>query len=54
MAVPDGEGFRFESRLHLSLTLDHQCADGADGARFLAALADSLGNLDLVALMGGA
>lgn len=47
-AVQAADGsVRFEKRLGLSLTMDHQAADGADGARFLKSLSDTLGDIDI-------
>ncbi len=40
-----------ENRLWLSLTMDHQVYDGADGARFLKDLVETIANIDL-AVMG--
>lgn len=39
-----------EQRLWLSLTMDHQVYDGADGARFLKDLAAAIANIDLTVL----
>ena len=39
-----------EQRLNLSLTIDHQVIDGADGARFLADLVASIENIDVTVL----
>lgn len=45
--VPDGAGgVRFQPALGLSLTIDHQVVDGAPAARFLQALAQSIGTFD--------
>lgn len=46
--VPDGDGVKHVQAMNLSLTIDHQAVDGAPGARFLAELAESLENIDLV------
>jgi len=42
-------GFGFRSEIHLSLTFDHRAADGADGARLLAAVAALLQDPDALA-----
>lgn len=39
-----------EQRLNLSLTIDHQVIDGADGARFLADLVAAIENIDVTVL----
>ncbi|WP_314975494.1 dihydrolipoamide acetyltransferase family protein [Actinomyces bouchesdurhonensis] len=39
-----------EQRLNLSLTIDHQVIDGADGARFLADLVAAIDNIDVTVL----
>ena len=39
-----------EQRLNLSLTIDHQVIDGADGARFLADLVTAIENIDVTVL----
>ena len=39
-----------EQRLNLSLTIDHQVIDGADGARFLADLVTAIDNIDVTVL----
>lgn len=38
VAVEDGDGFAFESRMRLTLSVDHRAIDGAAGAQFLATL----------------
>ena len=39
---------RLAPHLNLSLTINHQVVDGAPGARFLAALAQGMAELDLL------
>ena len=39
-----------EQRLGLSLTIDHQVIDGADGARFLKDLVRAIENIDVTVL----
>ncbi|MDA0322450.1 MAG: dihydrolipoamide acetyltransferase family protein [Verrucomicrobia bacterium] len=39
-----GDAVAYVDAMHLSLTIDHQAVDGAPGARFLTALAESLEN----------
>ena len=39
-----------EQRLNLSLTIDHQVIDGADGARFLRDLVAAIDNIDVTVL----
>lgn len=39
-----------ENRVWLSLTMDHQAYDGADGARFLKDLSEAIANIDLTVL----
>ena len=39
-----------EQRINLSLTIDHQVIDGADGARFLADLVAAIENIDVTVL----
>ncbi len=41
-------GVRFVPHINLSLTFDHQAIDGAPAARFLKALADNIGNIDML------
>jgi pyruvate dehydrogenase E2 component (dihydrolipoamide acetyltransferase) len=45
-AVANGEGY--QPHLGLSLTIDHQAVDGADGARFLQDLSQMIARLDQV------
>jgi pyruvate dehydrogenase E2 component (dihydrolipoamide acetyltransferase) len=45
-----GGGFAFRSMLNVSLTIDHRAVDGADGARFLQALAEMLQTPDQLLL----
>ena len=42
--IDDGGAIRIVPVLHLSLSCDHRAIDGADGARFLAALSDLIEN----------
>lgn len=48
-ALPDG-GVGIENRLWLSLTMDHQVYDGADGARFLKDLVEAIANIELTVM----
>ncbi|MBL7007199.1 MAG: 2-oxo acid dehydrogenase subunit E2 [Spirochaetia bacterium] len=41
-------GVQFVPHINLSLTFDHQAIDGAPAARFLKALADNIGNIDML------
>ena len=47
--APDGT-VGVEQRLNLSLTIDHQVIDGADGARFLRDLVAAIENIDVTVL----
>ena len=47
--APDG-AVGVEQRLNLSLTIDHQVIDGADGARFLRDLVAAIENIDVTVL----
>ena len=47
--APDGT-ISVEQRLNLSLTIDHQVIDGADGARFLRDLVAAIDNIDVTVL----
>ena len=47
--APDG-AVGVEQRLNLSLTIDHQVIDGADGARFLRDLVGAIENIDVTVL----
>ncbi|MDP3179518.1 MAG: 2-oxo acid dehydrogenase subunit E2, partial [Spirochaetaceae bacterium] len=47
-AAGPGGSFVLESRMGLSLTIDHQAIDGAPGARFLKAVADAIADIDLL------
>lgn len=47
--APDGT-VGIEQRLNLSLTIDHQVIDGADGARFLRDLVAAIENIDVTVL----
>lgn len=47
--APDGS-IGVEQRLNLSLTIDHQVIDGADGARFLRDLVAAIENIDVTVL----
>ena len=47
--APDGT-VGVEQRLNLSLTIDHQVIDGADGARFLRDLVGAIENIDVTVL----
>ena len=49
VVAPDGT-ISVEQRLNLSLTIDHQVIDGADGARFLADLVAAIENIDVTVL----
>jgi pyruvate dehydrogenase E2 component (dihydrolipoamide acetyltransferase) len=51
--VKTPDGFRFQPRMGLSLTIDHQVVDGAPGARFLQAVAKGIETIDAsLALLG--
>jgi pyruvate dehydrogenase E2 component (dihydrolipoamide acetyltransferase) len=39
---PTGDGFALRTQCTAGLTVDHRVANGADGARYLAALDDQL------------
>ncbi len=47
--APDGT-IGVQQRLNLSLTIDHQVIDGADGARFLRDLVEAIENIDVTVL----
>ena len=47
--APDG-AVGVQQRLNLSLTIDHQVIDGADGARFLRDLVEAIENIDVTVL----
>jgi len=49
--VQVGADVEFIPHLGLSLTINHQVVDGAPGARFLGALAQNIGNLELLLAM---
>ena len=49
VVAPDGT-ISVEQRLNLSLTIDHQVIDGADGARFLRDLVAAIENIDVTVL----
>ena len=49
VVAPDGT-IGVEQRLNLSLTIDHQVIDGADGARFLRDLVAAIENIDVTVL----
>ena len=49
VVAPDGT-IGVEQRLNLSLTIDHQVIDGADGARFLRDLVAAIDNIDVTVL----
>ncbi len=49
--VQVGADVEFIPHLGLSLTINHQVVDGAPGARFLQALAQNIGNLELLLAM---
>jgi pyruvate dehydrogenase E2 component (dihydrolipoyllysine-residue acetyltransferase) len=49
--VETTEGVQFIPHISLSLTFDHQAIDGAPAARFLKALADNIGNIDLLMVL---
>jgi len=46
-AIETANGVEHVRSITLSLTVDHQAVDGADGARFLQALTRSLANFEL-------
>lgn len=46
--VKTADGIGYESQLCLSLTINHQVVDGAPAARFLQAMRNALGNIDLL------
>jgi pyruvate dehydrogenase E2 component (dihydrolipoamide acetyltransferase) len=48
----EGEEVKFYPHIGLSLTVDHQAVDGAPASRFLKALVEGIGNIDL--LLAGA
>jgi pyruvate dehydrogenase E2 component (dihydrolipoamide acetyltransferase) len=50
--VMEGEEVKFYPHIGLSLTVDHQAVDGAPASRFLKALVEGIGNIDL--LLAGA
>jgi pyruvate dehydrogenase E2 component (dihydrolipoamide acetyltransferase) len=45
-------GVRFEPRIGLSLTINHQAVDGAPAARFLKALCEAVADIDLLLAAG--
>jgi len=47
-AVEIGGEVQFVRHINLSLTINHQVVDGAPGARFLQAVAEGLGQIDLL------
>jgi pyruvate dehydrogenase E2 component (dihydrolipoamide acetyltransferase) len=46
--VKTADGIGYEQQLCLSLTINHQVVDGAPAARFLQAMRNALGNIDLL------
>ena len=50
LAIIGGGVIGVEQRLNLSLTIDHQVIDGADGARFLRDLVAAIENIDVTVL----